>query len=175
VKLAGLLLALGDIVLQREDFLEKDDLKKMEAKLLLSLPEGLEMTQIEVIDGVLTISAVSTQKSACCPPCSSLGMRVHGHYTRTIADLPVNPNIKRVSRHFGESEIAEVFCRVGKTPIGVIRQNHTVRPGECDFTHGMVSRTLADEDGGEQQNVSAENTESRTREALRWERNPLLT
>ena len=88
MKLAGLLLALGDIVLQREDFLEKDDLKKMEAKLLLSLPEGLEITQIEVIDGVLTISAVSTQKSACCPRCSSLGMRVHGHYTRTIADLP---------------------------------------------------------------------------------------
>jgi hypothetical protein len=73
---------------QRKDFLEKDDLKKMEAKLLLSLPEGLEVTNIDLIDGVLTIFAVSTQNSACCPLCSSLGTRVHGHYTRTIADLP---------------------------------------------------------------------------------------
>src|SRR5258707_3231163 len=60
----------------------------MEAKLLLALPEGLEVTSIEVIDGVLTISAVSTNTSACCPLCSSVGTRVHGHYSRTIADLP---------------------------------------------------------------------------------------
>lgn len=46
------------------------------------------MTNIEMIDGVLTISAVSTQKSACCPLCSCVGTRVHGHDTRTIADLP---------------------------------------------------------------------------------------
>ena len=60
----------------------------MKVELVLSLPEGLEVTTIDVIDGVLTISAVSTQKSACCPLCSSVGTRVHGHYTRTIADLP---------------------------------------------------------------------------------------
>src|SRR6266699_3307799 len=60
----------------------------MEAQLLLALPEGLEVTHIEVIDGILTISAVSTHQSACCPLCSSVGTRVHGHYTRTIADLP---------------------------------------------------------------------------------------
>src|SRR5215469_4379830 len=60
----------------------------MEAKLLLALPEELEVTSIEVIDGVLTISAVSTNASACCPLCSSLGTRVHSHYTRTVADLP---------------------------------------------------------------------------------------
>jgi hypothetical protein len=73
---------------QRKGFLEKDDLKKMEAKLLLSLPEGLEVTDIDVITGVLTSSAVSTHTSACCPLCSSLATRVHSHYTRTIADLP---------------------------------------------------------------------------------------
>ena len=60
----------------------------MKVELILALPEGLEVTNIDVIDGVLTIFAVSTQKSACCPLCSSLGTRVHGHYTRTIADLP---------------------------------------------------------------------------------------
>jgi len=44
----------------------------MKVELILSLPEGLEVTNIDVIDGVLTIFAVSTQQSACCPLCSSL-------------------------------------------------------------------------------------------------------
>jgi transposase len=68
--------------------LEKDDLKNMETRLLLALPEGVEVTSIEVVDAVLTVSAMSTNNSACCPLCSSVGTRVHGHYTRTIADLP---------------------------------------------------------------------------------------
>ncbi len=60
----------------------------MKVEQVLALPEGLEVTNIDVIDGVLTISAVSTQTSVCCPLCSSVGTRVHSHYTRTIADLP---------------------------------------------------------------------------------------
>jgi transposase len=60
----------------------------MEAKLLLSLPKGLEVTNIEVTNGVLTISVVSTQRSVCCPLCSSPATRMHSHYTRTVADLP---------------------------------------------------------------------------------------
>jgi transposase len=54
----------------------------------LALPEGLEVTNIEVIEGVLSISAGSTQTSVCCPLCSSVGTRVHSHYTPTIADVP---------------------------------------------------------------------------------------
>ena len=60
----------------------------MKVEQVLALPEGLEVTNIEVIDGVLTISAVSTQTSVCCPLCSSVGTRMHSHYTRTIADVP---------------------------------------------------------------------------------------
>jgi excisionase family DNA binding protein len=60
----------------------------MKVEQVLSLPEGLEVTNIDVIDGVLTISAVSTQTSVCCPLCSSMATRVHSHYRRTIADLP---------------------------------------------------------------------------------------
>jgi transposase len=60
----------------------------MKVEQVLSLPEGLEVTNIEEIDGVLTISAVSTQQSVCCPLCSSVATRVHSHYTRMIADLP---------------------------------------------------------------------------------------
>ena len=70
---------------QRKDFLEKDDLKKMEARHLLSLPEGLEVTDIDVFDGVLTISAVSTHTSACCPLCLSLATRIRQRLLQTEA------------------------------------------------------------------------------------------
>ncbi|MDQ2888673.1 MAG: transposase family protein, partial [Chloroflexota bacterium] len=60
----------------------------MEAKRLLSLPEGFEVTTIDVTDGRLTSGVVSTQPSACCPLCSSAATRVQSTYTRTIADLP---------------------------------------------------------------------------------------
>src|SRR5260370_32960502 len=55
---------------QRKDFLEKDDLKQMEAQLLLSLPVGLDSTDIEMMDVGLTISVRSTHHSSCCPPSS---------------------------------------------------------------------------------------------------------
>jgi transposase len=76
------------IVLQREKTLGEDDLKKMKAKPVLALPKGFEVTSIEVTDENLTIVAVSTQRSVCCPLCSSPATRVHSHYTRTVADLP---------------------------------------------------------------------------------------
>jgi hypothetical protein len=60
----------------------------MEVQLLLSLPKGLEVTNIDVTDGILTVTAMSTQQSVCCPLCSSPAARVHSHYTRTAADLP---------------------------------------------------------------------------------------
>ncbi len=60
----------------------------MKVEMLFSLPKGVEVTSIEGADDGLTICAVSTQPSACCPLCSCVATRVHSHYTRTIADLP---------------------------------------------------------------------------------------
>jgi len=60
----------------------------MKVELLFSLPKELEVTSIEKTDERLIISVVSTQRSACCPLCSSLATRVHSHYTRKVADLP---------------------------------------------------------------------------------------
>src|SRR5712692_6047697 len=79
----------------------------MKVELVLSLPEGLEVTNIDVIDGVLTISAVSTHPSACCPLCSSLATRVHGHYTRRIADLPCAGQPVRLL-----VQVRKFFCEV---------------------------------------------------------------
>jgi hypothetical protein len=60
----------------------------MKVKPVLALPEGLEVTAIEMIDEVLTITAVSLHVSPCCPLCGTPALRVHSRYTRQITDLP---------------------------------------------------------------------------------------
>jgi len=79
----------------------------MEVKLLLSLPEGFEVTNIERTDGILTMSAVSTQQSVCCPLCSSAARRVHSSYTRTLADLPCAGQQVRLLL-----QVRKFFCQV---------------------------------------------------------------
>ena len=60
----------------------------MKVKFALALPEGLEVTALEMIDEVLTITVNSTQVQPCCPLCSTQATREHSHYTRKLADLP---------------------------------------------------------------------------------------
>src|SRR5258708_22871680 len=60
----------------------------MERQPALALPEGLEVTGIEVVDEVLTITMVSTQLQPCCPLCGKHAVRVHSRYTRQMTDLP---------------------------------------------------------------------------------------
>jgi len=59
----------------------------MEVKPALALPEGLEVTTIEVIDNVLIITAVATQDRPACPLCGIPALRVHSRYIRQVADL----------------------------------------------------------------------------------------
>ena len=79
----------------------------MEATLLLSLPKGFEVTDIEATDGILTIRAVSTQNSVWCPLCSSPATRVHSSYTRTLADLPCTGQQVRLLL-----QVRKFFCQV---------------------------------------------------------------
>jgi len=60
----------------------------MEVQPALALPEGLEVTAIEIIAGGIIITAVTTQKTPCCPLCGTPAARVHSRYTRQVADLP---------------------------------------------------------------------------------------
>ncbi len=61
---------------------------KMEVKPALALPEGLEVTAIEMMNDAITITAVSTQAHPACPLCSTKAMRIHSCYIRQVADLP---------------------------------------------------------------------------------------
>ncbi|HEY6409676.1 MAG TPA: ISL3 family transposase [Ktedonobacteraceae bacterium] len=80
-------------------------MKKREAKPALALPESLEVTEIEIIDQILTITAVSTQIAPRCPLCGALAARVHSHYTRKVADLPCGGQCVRLFLH-----VRKFFC-----------------------------------------------------------------
>lgn len=60
----------------------------MKVPVALALPNGLAVTEIEMIDEVLTLTAVSVQMRACCPLCGVCASRVHSRYVRRLTDLP---------------------------------------------------------------------------------------
>ncbi len=60
----------------------------MKVPVALALPNGLTVTEIEMIDEVLTLTAVSVQIRACCPLCGVCASRVHSWYIRRLTDLP---------------------------------------------------------------------------------------
>jgi transposase len=80
---------------------------QMEVKPALALPAGLEVTALEVMENVLTITAVSTQVCPACPLCGMPAVRVHSHYTRQVADLPCGGQQVRLLLH-----VRKYFCDV---------------------------------------------------------------
>ncbi|WP_201377749.1 ISL3 family transposase [Ktedonobacter sp. SOSP1-52] len=60
----------------------------MEVPVTLALPEELEVTEIEMIDEVFTITAHCIRKHPCCPLCGTPAHRFHSRYVRQITDLP---------------------------------------------------------------------------------------
>jgi hypothetical protein len=52
------------------------------------LPESLAITSVSVIDTQLVVRVVCRSPTACCPLCQLPSDRIHGHYGRTVADLP---------------------------------------------------------------------------------------
>lgn len=56
---------------------------------LTSLP-GISFGAVRIIDGIITISAHSKQKSVQCPCCNKGSKRVHSSYIRILRDLPIS-------------------------------------------------------------------------------------
>ncbi len=79
----------------------------MEVKPALALPDGLEVTALEKIDEILTITAVSKQISPCCPLCGTHTARVHSRYTRQLVDLPCAGQRVRL-----QIQVRKYFCDV---------------------------------------------------------------
>ncbi len=60
----------------------------MEETSLLSLPEGIQIEQIRVIENGLVIEVAATTPTSCCPLCSQPSSSIHCHYRRTLRDAP---------------------------------------------------------------------------------------
>jgi len=54
----------------------------------LPLPDGIVMTAIHEVLTSLEVHIACRKTCATCPCCGQLSERVHGHYVRTVADLP---------------------------------------------------------------------------------------
>ena len=53
-----------------------------------TVPEGLRVEGLLLEGGGLTVRASAEGEAAECPSCGGTSRRVHGHYPRTLADLP---------------------------------------------------------------------------------------
>jgi transposase len=54
----------------------------------LPLPDGLVITSLFSMETQLVVHVACTSSTACCPLCQQPSDRIHGHYGRTVADLP---------------------------------------------------------------------------------------
>jgi transposase len=52
------------------------------------LPEGLVIASLSVTETQLVVHVACRSPTACCPLCQFPSDRIHGHYGRTVADLP---------------------------------------------------------------------------------------
>jgi transposase len=60
----------------------------MEGTSLLTLPEGMQIDQIQITEEGLTLTVVATHSTSCCPLCSELSSSIHSHYRRILRDAP---------------------------------------------------------------------------------------
>jgi transposase len=98
----------------------------MKVKPALALPDGLEVTGTEMIDEVLTITAVSVHMHPCCPRCGTPAERFHSRYTRQITDLPCGGQRVRLL-----IQVRKCFCDVADCArkIFVERLTSFIEPG----------------------------------------------
>jgi transposase len=117
------------------------------APLLSLLPDGLAVDRVEVSSGLVTVHARSADLIAHCPICATPSGRVHGRYTRPVADLPLMGRIVSLSLQIRRFRCSQSGCPrrifAERLPaVAPVRKRRTVRLAE-------VQRSLALGAGGE--------------------------
>jgi len=59
----------------------------MEGTSLLSLPEGMQVSQVQITGNGLVIAVVAKHPTSCCPLCSERSSSIQSHYRRTLRDV----------------------------------------------------------------------------------------
>ncbi len=78
---------------------------------LFSLSADLCLVDVRLENEGVTLVLRSSQTSAVCPACAQPSTRVHGHYTRQLADLPCQKRPVRVCL-----EVRRFACRTRGCP-----------------------------------------------------------
>lgn len=60
----------------------------MEGTSLFSLPEGVQVSQIQITDNGVVVEVTATSPISCCPLCSEPSSSIHCHYRRVLRDVP---------------------------------------------------------------------------------------
>jgi transposase len=76
-----------------------------------SLPADLCLANVRLENEALTLVLRSSETSSACPVCTKSSSRVHGTYTRTLADLPCQGKAMRV-----HLEVRRFLCRTRTCP-----------------------------------------------------------
>lgn len=78
----------------------------------LEAPEGLAVEAIEMSDGQVTVVALSSSQSSCCPRCAVVSVSVHSRYVRTLADLPSQGSAVSLQLRTRRFRCRSIGCRV---------------------------------------------------------------
>jgi transposase len=82
----------------------------MEVSSLLSLPDGLEVAQLAIMDDVLYIDVVATAEGRACPLCAEVATHVRSYYTRVVADVPCAGHRVQIMLHVRKFRCDTASC-----------------------------------------------------------------
>jgi hypothetical protein len=60
----------------------------MEGSSLFSLPEGMQVSHIQITENGLVVEVIAAAPTSCCPLCSEPSESIHCHYRRVLSDAP---------------------------------------------------------------------------------------
>src|SRR5579859_8201315 len=60
----------------------------MEGTSVFSLPEGMQVSHIQIIENSIVVEVVATSLTSRCPLCSEASESIHCHYRRVLRDVP---------------------------------------------------------------------------------------
>jgi transposase len=99
------------------------------------LPDGLVIASVSVSETQLVVHVACRSPTACCPLCQFPSDRIHGHYGRTVADLPCAGR-----RVVLELAVRKFVCRTPTCP----RQIFTERVPDLVQSYARMTNRLRD-------------------------------
>src|SRR5262249_9033735 len=82
----------------------------MKKETLLGLQQGVEVVSGDVVEKVITLTVISTQKNPHCPLCGTSATRVHSKYNRQLTDMSCVGQRVRLILHVRKFFCDETAC-----------------------------------------------------------------